>query len=152
MTSRKTPQQQEMVQTKRSAYVHDPQAISSTPSANILERRRIASPFWKTRSSSQPQQKPRGVIIDPNTVVGASYSHADMVRTTSPYTRQHVSPMLPRTSSNNRSSSSTHLTEPGGITQPNRQPYASLMAQAGEDWNHDDDGDEEELFYDDDED
>ncbi|OJD14559.1 hypothetical protein AJ78_05109 [Emergomyces pasteurianus Ep9510] len=143
-------------QTNQSAYV--PRDFSSNTEygvhpglTSILERSRITSPFWKTRSSSQPGQNPHGVI-DPNTVIGASYSHADMVRTTSPYTRQHVSPMLPRTSSNNRSSSSTHLTEPGALTTPNRQPYASLMAQAGEDWNHDDDGDEDELLYDDDED
>ncbi|EDN07110.1 hypothetical protein HCAG_03641 [Histoplasma mississippiense (nom. inval.)] len=109
------------------------------------------SVFLETRSPPQQQPKPHGVI-DPNTVIGASYSHADMVRTTSPYTRQHVSPMLPRTSNNSRSSSSAHLTEPGGGTLPNRQPYASLMAQVGEDWSHDDDGFEDELLYDDDED
>ncbi|PGH00797.1 hypothetical protein GX51_05574 [Blastomyces parvus] len=135
--------------TKPSGCSHPPDFTE--PSANKFESRRIASPFWKTRSSSQQHQKPHGVIA-PNTVIGASYSHADMVRTTSPYTRQHVSPMLPRTSGNNRSSSSTHLTEPGGIAPSNRQPYASLMAQAGEDWSHDDDGYEDELFYDDDED
>ncbi|QSS56985.1 GTPase activating protein GYP1 [Histoplasma capsulatum var. duboisii H88] len=130
MASRKTAQQ-EMVQ--------------------VDQTDRIAPPFWKTRSPPPQQPKPHGAI-DPNTVIGASYSHADMVRTTSPYTRQHVSPMLPRSSNNSRSSSSAHLTEPGGSTLPNRQPYASLMAQVGEDWSHDDDGFEDELLYDDDED
>ncbi|EEH18939.2 hypothetical protein PABG_01258 [Paracoccidioides brasiliensis Pb03] len=130
MAGRKT-QQQEMVQ--------------------LDQTERVASPFWKTRSS--PQQPKTHGGIDPNTVVGASYSHADMVRNISPYSRTHASPMLSRTSSNNRSSSSSMLlTDSGGITSPPRHPYASVMAQAGEDWSHDDDddGDEDELSYDDD--
>ncbi|PGH19067.1 hypothetical protein AJ79_00101 [Helicocarpus griseus UAMH5409] len=115
----------------------------------VDQTERVASPFWKSRSSSQHSSHG---ALDSNTVVGASYSHADMVRSMPPYGRPHASPVPSRTSSYNRSSNSTPLTESGGVTSPTRHPYASLIGQAGENWNNDDDGDEDEISYDDDED
>ncbi|KAK2740256.1 GTPase-activating protein [Onygenales sp. PD_40] len=130
MASKKTPRQQEMVQ--------------------VDQTERIASPFWKSRSAAQ-QQSPQGGA-DSKIVIGASYSHMDVAKRMSPFTRPHTSPILPRSSSNSRSTSATQFRESGALPSPPRQPYASLISQAGEEWSHDDEGDEDEISYDDDED
>ena len=41
---------------------------------------RTSSPFWGRRSSASQANQTRGKIHDPNIVVGASYSHADLLK------------------------------------------------------------------------
>ncbi|WEW57964.1 GTPase-activating protein [Emydomyces testavorans] len=140
-------QQQEMVQVGRQRSLANTGALR----LHIDQIDRTGASFWRSQSSSQQQSPNR--IFDPNTVVGASYSHADLLKSISPYSRQHTPSRSPiPTRSHRNTSDSKSLTSP-------RQPYNNLLPQTGETWNshrdnNDDDGDDndDELAYDDDED
>lgn len=127
-------QQQEMVQVDRSE--------------------RAGSPFWKSRAISLNQGSPRSP--DPqHTVVGASYSHTDILRGLSP---QHARPGPPRSSFNN----AQYIPSPprsGSRFLPSPQEpysYSNILTQGVEGWSEgqagDDEDDEDEIIYDDDED
>lgn len=123
------------------------------------------------------QQQTPHRIFDPNTVVGASYSHADLLKYTppslhldsdrfradcfvvncrgiSPHTRSHTpsrSPIPTRSPRNSDSKSAS-----SNVTSP-RQPYRDLLPQSGKAWDtprdhEEDDENDDELAYDDDED
>ncbi|TPX26136.1 GTPase-activating protein [Coccidioides immitis] len=144
----KESQQQEMVQV-------GPCLTLNNGVDSALNQIETGPPFWGSQSSSQRQSPNR--IFDPNTVVGASYSHADLLKTISPHSRSHTPSRSPIPTRNPRNASDSKLAN-SNITSP-RQPYRNLLPQAGELWNahreHDDDDDgdnEDELAYDDDED
>ncbi|PWY69180.1 RabGAP/TBC [Aspergillus sclerotioniger CBS 115572] len=117
---------------------------------------RVNSPFWKGRSVSHNQVA--SAQHDQNTVVGASYSHANIMKGIS---QQHARPRTPpRSSSTNtqRTSLSPHRSS-GWSTSPHTS-YSDIMNRGIESWGRDrlgeDDEDEEEeeedIVYDDDED
>ncbi|EEP76088.1 TBC1 domain family member 22A [Uncinocarpus reesii 1704] len=97
-------------------------------------------------------QQQKGLQQQITSIVGASYSHADLLKTVSPHSGPHTPSKSPIPTRGHRNVSDSNLTSP-------RQPYRNLLPQAGEAWNsnhdhHDrDDGDnDDELAYDDDED
>ncbi|KAI9048560.1 hypothetical protein LZ554_007393 [Drepanopeziza brunnea f. sp. 'monogermtubi'] len=123
--SSKKPVQQEMVQ---------------------VERSESASPFWRTRTAEghRDQSPKKQASRDSSLVIGASYSHADMMRfdnlslstsTTSPRTPPPSSlktrsdtPPLPRGSS--------------GLASPLRRNYTDFLSNTNNDWNVEDEADE----------
>ncbi|KAJ5344966.1 hypothetical protein N7452_002970, partial [Penicillium brevicompactum] len=113
--------------------------------------RRAESPFWAGRSTSLGQGASK--IYGPNTVVGASYSHASLVQPTS----SHPRPRTPTKSS--PAVSTAHLARRSGnlVASPPRQPYPGIMTEGVDEWSRDpteedDDDDDDEIVYDDDED
>ncbi|KAJ6089969.1 hypothetical protein N7467_005185 [Penicillium canescens] len=110
---------------------------------------RTESPFWASRNTSLNQGSK---IYDPNTVVGASYSHANLVQATSSHSRPRTPP---KSSATNVAS---HLNRrPGNVVaSPPRQPYPGIMTPGVDEWSRDptedDEDDDDEIVYDDDED
>ncbi|KAL4874175.1 hypothetical protein BDV12DRAFT_159251 [Aspergillus spectabilis] len=114
------------------------------------------SPFWKARSASQNQRAAQSP--DQNTVVGASYSHANILNGLPQHHTQDRTP--PRSSSNN----SPHISpprRPGLWVAPPRASYSDIMNQEIGSWGHnttgvkiadDEDDVEEDIVFDDDED
>ncbi|KAJ6029635.1 uncharacterized protein N7446_011013 [Penicillium canescens] len=110
---------------------------------------RTESPFWASRNTSLNQGSK---IYGPNTVVGASYSHANLVQATSSHSRPRTPP---KSSATNVAS---HLNRrPGNVVaSPPRQPYPGIMTPGVDEWSRDptedDEDDDDEIVYDDDED
>ncbi|KKK25599.1 TBC domain [Aspergillus rambellii] len=134
----KKNQRQEMVQVDRSEH--------------------SSSPFWKGRSVSQNQGTAQAP--DHNTVVGASYSHVNILQG---LPQQHAQPRTPpRSSSTNHQQISPSPHRPGVWVASPRTSYSGIMNQDIESWGHDqpggrvddedDDAEEEDIVYDDDED
>ncbi|KAL2809292.1 RabGAP/TBC [Aspergillus granulosus] len=133
----KKPQQQEMVQVGRSEQ--------------------SASPFWKARSVSQSG----GVSLAPDqsTVVGASYSHANILNRGLPQ-QQTITRTPPRPSSNNSPHISPSSRRPGVWAPTPRASYSGIMNEDIGSWGHDnpavriedDDDGEEDIVFDDEED
>ncbi|KAL4917450.1 RabGAP/TBC [Aspergillus aurantiobrunneus] len=133
----KKAQQQEMVQVDRSEQ--------------------SASPFWKARSVSQNQRVSHSP--DQNLVVGASYSHANILNG---LPQQHTLPRTPaRPSSNNSSHISAPTRRPGAWAASPRASYSGIMNQELASWSFDNVGEkladdeddtEEDIVFDDDED
>lgn len=121
---------------------------------------RADSPFWAGRSASlnQGQSKPYGQ----NTVVGASYSHANIAANIAQSSSRPRTP--PRSSSANAQSPSSYLGHRTGnvVASPPHKSYTGVMKEGMDGWSgnpaqdddDDDDEDEEEdaIVYDDDED
>ncbi|PLB50483.1 Ypt/Rab-specific GTPase-activating protein [Aspergillus steynii IBT 23096] len=110
----------------------------------------VGSPFWKGRPlSSKPH--------DQSTVVGASYSHANILKG---IPQQHTRPRTPpRPSSIGSQHVSPSPHHSGTRTTPTRTSYSGIMSQGIDPWGHDptaaeedDDDDEEDIVFDDDED
>lgn len=121
MASKKR-QQQEMVQVDRSE--------------------RPGPTFWKGTSPSLNR-------VPSNTVVGASYSHANILKAPSPHSRPRTPP---EPGSDNAHGIPPGSTRPGlYVTSPTREPYSNLL---GEGWHNrqEDDEDDDEIVFDDDED
>ncbi|KAJ5823099.1 hypothetical protein N7447_005439 [Penicillium robsamsonii] len=114
---------------------------------------RTESPFWAGRSTSLNQGSSK--FYGSNTVVGASYSHANIVQPTS----SHSGPRTPpKPSATNAASNSAR--RPGNlVASPPRQPYPGIMTEGVNEWSRDpteedeeDDDYDDEIVYDDDED
>ncbi|KAJ5172341.1 hypothetical protein N7492_004934 [Penicillium capsulatum] len=112
--------------------------------------RRVESPFWAGRSASLNQSSSK--IYGQNTVIGASYSHANILQTVPSHSR-------PRTPPKPSTSTPPHLAHrSANVTPPSRKPYP-IMTQGVDEWSRDptendddDDDDDDEIVYDDDED
>ncbi|KAE8321429.1 rab-GTPase-TBC domain-containing protein [Aspergillus sergii] len=132
MATRK-PQPQEMVQLDRTE--------------------RTGSPFWKGRSVSQNHGPPKP--NDQSTVVGSSYSHANILKGIS---QQHTRPRTPpRSSSTNPQNFSPSSHQPASWSASPRRSYTGIMNQGVDSWSRgqmEDEEDEEDevIVYDDDED
>ncbi|KAJ5762504.1 uncharacterized protein N7511_005886, partial [Penicillium nucicola] len=110
----------------------------------------VESPFWASRSTSLNQGSK---IYGPNTVVGASYSHANLVQATS----SHSVPQTPPKSSAVNAASQLNRRPGNVIASPPRQPYPGIMTQGVDEWSRDpteedDEDEDDEIVYDDDED
>ncbi|KAJ5972431.1 uncharacterized protein N7479_002349 [Penicillium vulpinum] len=113
---------------------------------------RTQSPFWAGRSASLNQGSSK--FYGSNTVVGASYSHANIVQPTS----SHSGPRTPPKPSATNAASSL-VRKPGKlVASPPRQPYPGIMTEGVDEWSRDpteeddEDDDDDEIVYDDDED
>ncbi|KAJ5783482.1 uncharacterized protein N7518_009159 [Penicillium psychrosexuale] len=113
---------------------------------------RAASPFWAGRST--PLNQGSSKLYGSNTVVGASYSHANIVQPTS----SHSAPRTPpKTSATNAASNSARKSG-NMVTSPPRQLYPGIMADGVDEWSRDpteedeEEDEDDEIVYDDDED
>ncbi|KAJ5214813.1 hypothetical protein N7468_010492 [Penicillium chermesinum] len=108
---------------------------------------RTDSPFWAGRSTSL-NQPPN--VYGHNTVVGASYSHANILQGSSTTTRPRTPP---KPSAANVSSHLAHRS--GNIASPPREPYA-VMTEGADEWNRDpaeeEEDEDDEIVFDEDED
>ena len=110
---------------------------------------RSSSPFWRNRPQVQRQASSRS-----NKVIGASYSHADMLKFDSLSIGALSRPQTPPPSSSARASP----TPPANRQQyqsPERKPYSNLNSSSLSSWDvidGPDDDDEDDFMYDDDED
>ncbi|KAJ5097543.1 hypothetical protein N7456_008264 [Penicillium angulare] len=110
----------------------------------------VDSPFWAGRSVSLNRSTPK--LHGQNTVVGASYSHANIVQGTPSNT--HSRPRTPpKPSATNAPSHLAHRS--GNVASPPRDPYA-IMTSGVDEWSRDptedDEDEDDEIVYDDDED
>ncbi|KAE8145412.1 RabGAP/TBC [Aspergillus avenaceus] len=120
---------------------------------------RTGSPFWKGRPLSHSQGSPK--LNDPNTVVGASYSHANILKG---IPQSHARPRTPPRSSSNASQHFSPSHQPGSWGTSPRRSYTGIMSQGIHSWSEDhlqgkedeededDEDDEGDIVYDDDED
>ncbi|KAI9850898.1 MAG: GTPase-activating protein [Thelocarpon superellum] len=130
MTGKKTAAQ-EMVQVERSD--------------------RTASPFWRRKPSPGRHESPKG--REGNLVVGASYSHADMLKFDSLALGSSISrPQTPPSGS--RSTGSRHTGTPpasksgSSVTSPPiRKTYTEFLSHTNSDWGMEPDDEEEEEEY-----
>ncbi|KAJ5545126.1 hypothetical protein N7461_007430 [Penicillium sp. DV-2018c] len=112
---------------------------------------RAESPFWAGRSPSLNQGTSK--FYGSNTVVGASYSHASIVQSTSSHSRPRTPPKNSATHAATNSSR-----RPGNlVASPSRQLYPGIMNEGVDEWSRDpteeeDEDDDDEIVYDDDED
>ncbi|KAH6674219.1 GTPase-activating protein gyp1 [Halenospora varia] len=126
----KKPAQQEMVQ---------------------VERSETSSPFWRGRTSDvRREASPKGPPRDSGLVVGASYSHADMLK----FDNMSLSSSSnrPRTPPSSSSFSKTRSDTPplnrgsSGLASPPRRTYTDFLSNTNNDWNADDDGDDDDEY------
>ncbi|EXJ82670.1 hypothetical protein A1O3_06484 [Capronia epimyces CBS 606.96] len=107
---------------------------------------RPSSPFWRSRSSSSHQVPGKSTKV-----IGASYSHADLLKSLGSGSR----PRTPPSSSNRPSQTPPY--EKKSFHSPERKPYPSYTSSVlGESWDalggEDIDGDDDDLVYEEDED
>ncbi|KAI9751791.1 MAG: GTPase-activating protein [Lichina confinis] len=115
-----------------------------------MARKQIASskaspaPFWRTRSS-ESQSKGR----DASKVVGAAYSHADMLKFDSlnitPGSRPQTPPSIPRHGSPR--SNGTPSKSGSGISSPPRKTYSDFLSTTNDDWNLEDEDERARGIY-----
>ncbi|KAI5922656.1 rab-GTPase-TBC domain-containing protein [Camillea tinctor] len=126
----KKPPQQEMVQ---------------------VDRSESASPFWRLQREGTPKRTGR----DSNLVVGAAYSHADMLK----FDNLSVSgsssrPKTPPSSSSHKARTSDVGSPPAKSTSSKSSPplksYFSFLSNTNSDWNVEDPEGEDILGYEDD--
>ncbi|KAJ9141779.1 GTPase activating protein [Pleurostoma richardsiae] len=134
-SGKKPPPQQEMVQVDRSDS---------------------ASPFWRAPSSSSSSRdhaaaKKTGRDATSNIVVGASYSHADMLKFDSLHLSSSSSrPRTPPSSASARGhASSPPPKRSSGVGSPPFKTYMNFLSTTNEDWNPDE-GDDIYDYEDDD--
>ncbi|GJN76210.1 GTPase-activating protein GYP1 [Purpureocillium lilacinum] len=143
------PSPQEMVQVDRSEYDPFPQRIAEPildPSADASAS--SASPFWRppVRDNALKRSVTSPAARDPNLVVGAAYSHADMLKFDS------LSLSRPKTPPSSSSSKiRVHEASPpprnSGQSSPPFKSYINFLSNTNDDWKADED---EMLGYDDD--
>ncbi|KAJ6113753.1 hypothetical protein N7523_007070 [Penicillium sp. IBT 18751x] len=147
MTNKKG--QQEMVQVGQYNHFAASLQFIANPVTVLDNSERAESPFWAGRNVSlnQPQAQSKG--YSQNTVVGASYSHANILQTP------------PRSSSSNVPYPASQIAHrPGNVvaSPPREKPYLGIMNKGVDEWSRDptdeddDDDDDDEIVYDDDED
>ncbi|KOS48407.1 hypothetical protein ACN38_g647 [Penicillium nordicum] len=114
---------------------------------------RAESPFWAGRNTSLNQGSSK--FYGSNTVVGASYSHANIVQPTS----SHSAPKTPPKPSTPNALSNMSRRPGNLVASPPRQPYPGIMTEGVDEWSRDpteeeedEDDDDDEIVYDDDED
>ncbi|KAI9769528.1 MAG: GTPase-activating protein [Geoglossum simile] len=112
-----------------------------------------ASPFWRPRGSHTQRETSR--TREPNIVVGASYSHADMLKFDSLNAISSISsrPRTPPASSYSTGRAAGTPPHHGStITSPPPRTYDDFLSHTNDDWNAEEDDDDEETFGYDDED
>ncbi|KAL3952958.1 hypothetical protein ACCO45_012901 [Purpureocillium lilacinum] len=169
------PSPQEMVQVDRSEYDPFPQRIAEPildPSADASAS--SASPFWRppVRDNALKRSVTSPAARDPNLVVGAAYSHADMLKFDSLYVAlvaherdatcsiplvQSLMPWLQKSISPQDAALFVLVQDPSprsfpaprnsGQSSPPFKSYINFLSNTNDDWKADED---EMLGYDDD--
>ncbi|KAK6841452.1 lipase [Apiospora arundinis] len=133
-SGKKPPPQQEMVQVDRSDS---------------------ASPFWRPSRDGTPKRNSSNTR-DPNKVIGAAYSHADMLKFDSmSLSNASTRPKTPPSSSSQKPRLSDVSSPPpgrqsSGMSSPPLKTYFSFLSNTNQDWNTDDPEGEDMYGYDDD--
>ncbi|KAI0206877.1 GTPase activating protein [Astrocystis sublimbata] len=122
------PQQQEMVQVGKSS-----------------------SPFWRASREATPKRAGR----DPNLVVGAAYSHADMLKFDNLNVSGSSRPKTPPSSSSTQRArtsdvGSTSRKSNSSLASPPLKSYFNFLNTTNSDWNVDDPEGDDEYGYEDD--
>ncbi|KAJ4375806.1 GTPase-activating protein [Neocucurbitaria cava] len=102
-----------------------------------------ASPFWRTTSNSSTSPQPKKVI-------GASYSHADILSFSSlNVSGSNSRPRTPPSASHSRESSAAP-SRPSNTTSPRTaRNYSSFLRETQRDWDDEEDDDGDIMFEDD---
>ncbi|KAI0885429.1 RabGAP/TBC [Annulohypoxylon maeteangense] len=113
-SGKKPPSQQEMIQ---------------------VDRSESASPFWRAQRESTPKRVGR----DPNLVVGAAYSHADMLKLDNlTLSGSSSRPRTPPSSSSQKLRTSDVSSPPpkssSGLSSPPLKSYFSFLSNTNRDW------------------
>ncbi|KAH9906660.1 GTPase-activating protein gyp1 [Xylariomycetidae sp. FL2044] len=128
-SGKKPPPQQEMVQ---------------------VDRSESASPFWRVQREGTPKRSVR----DQNLVVGAAYSHADMLKLDNLNLSSSSSrPRTPPSTTSQKPRPSDISTPPprsSGLSSPPLKSYFSFLSNTNQDWNVEDPDGEDMLGYEDD--
>ncbi|CRG84646.1 GTPase-activating protein gyp1 [Talaromyces islandicus] len=107
-----------------------------------------SSPFWKSKATAKP--------YDSGTVVGASYSHADILKSMSHAPPPRTPPKSGSPAGQERHAATPPIRVGGKATSSPNQPYNSGFSQGSGGWSHYNEGleddDYDEIVYDDDED
>ncbi|XMA13429.1 hypothetical protein WAI453_006220 [Rhynchosporium graminicola] len=121
-----------------------------------VERSESSSPFWRSRTAegrrdTSPKKPP---ARDPSLVVGASYSHADMLRLDNlSLSSASARPRTPPSTSSHKSRSDTPPLPRGslGLASPPRRNYTDFLSNTNDDWAAEEEGDEyDDYGYDND--
>ncbi|TVY80911.1 GTPase-activating protein gyp1 [Lachnellula suecica] len=109
-----------------------------------------ASPFWRNRTSDGRQDSsPKNPAREPGKVVGASYSHADMMKFDNlSLSGSNSRPRTPPSSSSYKTRSDTPPLGRGhsGLSPPARRTYTDFLSHTNDDWNAEDEGDDDEEY------
>ncbi|KXJ87667.1 GTPase-activating protein gyp1 [Microdochium bolleyi] len=126
-SGKKVPPQQEMVQ---------------------VDRSESASPFWRAQRDNGARKTSRG---DSGLVIGAAYSHADMLKVDSLNISGSSSrpKTPPSTSSQKLRNIDTNSTPPPlkpGVSSPPLKSYFSFLSNTNQDWKVDDDPEGDDVY------
>ncbi|KAH8820950.1 GTPase-activating protein gyp1 [Xylogone sp. PMI_703] len=109
-----------------------------------------ASPFWRSRASDgRRDPSPKNQGKESGLVVGASYSHADMLKFDSlSLSSSSGRPRTPPSSSLYKTRSSTPPLNraTAGITSPPARTYTDFLSNTNNDWAAEDEGDEDDEY------
>ncbi|KIW03073.1 uncharacterized protein PV09_05719 [Verruconis gallopava] len=114
-----------------------------------VDRSESASPFWRSNATSPTNRNHE------KKVVGAAYSHADILKFDSLSLSGNARPRTPPSHSQSRETSAAPSKTSNKFSSPTPpRSYTSFIRDSQKAWetNDDDDGDDDELTYDDDED
>jgi len=120
-----------------------------------VDRSESASPFWRVQRDSSGRKASRG---DSNLVIGAAYSHADMLKVDSlSLSGSSSRPRTPPSTSSQKlrnidtgSTSPAANTKPG-VSSPPLKTYFNFLSNTNQDWKVDDDPEGDDVYaYEDD--
>ncbi|KAI2606389.1 GTPase-activating protein gyp1 [Hypoxylon fragiforme] len=106
----------------------------------LIERSESASPFWRAQKEGAPKRTGR----DPNMVVGASYSHADILKfDTMNLSGSSSRPRTPPSSSSPQRIRTSDVSSPApkassGLSSPPLKTYFNFLSNTNRDWDVDD--------------
>ncbi|KAF2495031.1 RabGAP/TBC [Lophium mytilinum] len=113
-----------------------------------VDRSSSSSPFWRTNSNT-------ATSYDSKKVIGASYSHADLLKFDSLSVSGTSRPRTPPSASRSRDSSLPRSGPLNSISPPPRKNYRAFLSDTNPDWEADEDDEDDDVVentYDDDED
>ncbi|KAI1438354.1 GTPase activating protein [Xylaria sp. CBS 124048] len=114
-----------------------------------VDRSESSSPFWRAPRDGTPKRTGR----DANLVVGAAYSHADMLKFDNLNISNTSRPKSPPSSSSQQARTSdvgSATRKSSSISTPPLKSYFSFLSTTNSDWNVEDPEGEDEFEYDDD--
>ncbi|TAQ89392.1 hypothetical protein B7494_g2287 [Chlorociboria aeruginascens] len=110
---------------------------------------RSSTPFWRSRTlEGRRDPSPKKHARDPSMVVGASYSHADILKVDNlSLSSTTTRPRTPPTSSYKSRNDTPPSNRAGSsVPAPPRRTYTDFLSRTNDDWNTDDEGDEEDDY------
>ncbi|KAF7952190.1 uncharacterized protein EAE97_001687 [Botrytis byssoidea] len=120
-----------------------------------VERAESSSPFWRARTASgrrDASPKKQSSDSGPGLVVGAGYSHADILKFDNLSLSNTSRPRTPPSNPSHKHRSNTPPQRgPAALSPPPRRTYTDFISHTNNDWAADDEEDEEDEYgYEDD--